>query len=97
MRISKNPRLAQGLLATVAPWTLILGGCTEHSNPSYPLFGAYFPSWLISAVLGILAALALRAVFVRVGVDDVLPWRLPIYASMAAAIACVWTLTVYGR
>jgi len=85
------------LVTAVAPWTLALAGCVRQSNPSYPLFGAYFPSWLISAVLGILAALALRAVFVRVGLDDVLPWRLPVYASMAAAIACLWALTAYGR
>jgi hypothetical protein len=85
------------LLVAVVPWTLTLAGCTRQSSPNYPLFGAYFPAWLISAVFGILASLALRAIFVRVGLDDALPWRLPVYTGLAAAIACVWAITVYGR
>lgn len=62
-----------------------------------PLFGAYFPSWLICATAGVLGSVAVRAVFVRAGIDAVLPFRLPVYASLAAAIGFVLALTVYGR
>lgn len=89
--------LAFRLLAAVTPCTLALSGCARQSIPSYPLLGAYFPSWLISAAFGIIVTLALRAVFIRIGLDDLLPWRLAVYASIAAAIACLWALTVYGR
>ncbi|WP_157130993.1 hypothetical protein [Burkholderia savannae] len=40
-------------LALCAP----LEGCGSHGAPSYVLFGAYFPRWLLSAVIGAAAAL----------------------------------------
>jgi len=81
------------ILAALAPLTLGVGGCA----PSLPLFGAYFPSWLLCAVIGISAALAIRVVLVRVGIDDALPLRLLVYVSLASAIACSVALLAYGQ
>lgn len=72
-------------------------GRAGQSSPSVPLFGAYFPSWLICAFMGTLGAIGVRVVFVRVGIDDLLPWRLPVYVSMASAIAFGCALFIYGR
>ncbi len=94
---SRRARPVSIALTTTAPLALALGGCAHHSSPSLPLFGAYFPAWLVSAVIGILGALAMRVVLVRVGIDDVLPVRLLVYVSLASAIAFAWALLVYGR
>ncbi|WP_454915937.1 YtcA family lipoprotein [Xanthobacter sediminis] len=66
-------------------------------SPSLPLFGAYFPSWLICAAAGVIGAVVMRGVFIRLGIDEVLPWRLLVYACLAALIGFVVALTVYGR
>lgn len=74
-----------------------LGGCAEPASPSLPLFGAYFPSWLVCTSIGVVGAVAVRGLFVRLGIDDVLPWRLLVYTCLATAIGFVVALTVYGR
>jgi hypothetical protein len=66
-------------------------------SPALPLFGAYFPSWLICAVAGVVGAILIRLVFIRVGLEAVLPWRLLVYACLAATIAFALNLSVYGR
>lgn len=80
-----------------APAALVLAGCSLQSSPALPLFGAYFPSWLVCLALGVVGAILVRGVFIRLGLDDMLPWRLFVYASLAAAIGFLAALTLYGR
>ncbi|MBY3537552.1 hypothetical protein HFN68_32425 [Rhizobium laguerreae] len=75
----------------------VLTGCTPKASPSVPLFGAFFPSWLLCAVIGIIGSVILRAIFIRSGMDDQLPWRSIVYVSIAATIAFGVSLFVYGR
>lgn len=74
-----------------------LAGCARHPSPSVPLFGAYFPFWLFCAAAGVVGALVIRAIFIPLGVDDALPWRLVVYTCLAAAIGFGLALAVYGR
>ncbi len=74
-----------------------LAGCAPAGAPSLPFFGAYFPSWLACALAGILGAVLVRLVFVRIGVDDALPFRLPIYVSIAAGLGFLVSLLGFGR
>ncbi|MCB4767876.1 hypothetical protein LGR54_04605 [Ancylobacter sp. Lp-2] len=90
------------LAGVIAPVSLVLGalmlgGCDARLAPAVPLFGAYFPSWLVCTAAGVIGAVILRGLFIRIGLDDVLPWRLAAYASLAAAIGFLLALTVYGR
>jgi hypothetical protein len=82
-----------GLLAT----TLLLAGCSPAGAPTIPMFGAYFPSWLACALIGILGAVVVRLVFIKAGIDDVLPWRLPIYVCVAASIGFLVSILGFGR
>lgn len=61
------------------------------------MFGAYFPAWLACALIGILGAVALRFLFIRLGIDDALPVRLPVYVALAAAIGFLVSLLGFGR
>lgn len=61
------------------------------------MFGAYFPSWLLCAVIGVLGAVLVRLVFVRAGIDDALPVRLPVYVCVAAGIGFAVALLGFGR
>lgn len=74
-----------------------LGGCVPEGAPAIPLLGAYFPSWLIAAAAGVGAALVARVVFVLVGLDDVLPFRLVVYVSLAVAVGFLVSAAVFGR
>lgn len=61
------------------------------------MFGAFFPSWLICLAVGIIGALVMRIIFVRIGIDDRLPFRLLVYISLAAGIAFALAILIYGR
>ncbi len=66
-------------------------------SPSLPLFGAYFPSWLVCAGVGVLGAAVIRVVFIRFGMDEILPWRLLVYTCLAIIIGLAMSLVVFGR
>ncbi|MFC6492889.1 YtcA family lipoprotein [Ancylobacter dichloromethanicus] len=68
-----------------------------HWRARDSLFGAYFPSWLLAALLGIVGAVIVRLLFVRIGIDDALPVRLPVYVCIAAAIGFAISLLGFGR
>lgn len=76
---------------------LPLAGCDAAGAPSLSFFGAYFPSWLACAFIGILGAVLVRVVLIRLAVDDALPTRLVIYGCIAAAIGFLVSLLGFGR
>ena len=85
------------LAGVLAPAALGLGACEARISPSIALFGAYFPYWLLCIAAGVLGALAMRGLFIQIGLDDVLPWRLLVYVSLAAIIGFLLALSLYGR
>lgn len=67
------------------------------SGPSFYIFGAFFPSWMLCLFIALIIVLLLRVVFIRTGLDDLLTFRLTAYTAMVIAIACGLALVVYGR
>ncbi|MCJ8144478.1 YtcA family lipoprotein [Ancylobacter sp. A5.8] len=64
--------------------------------PAIPAFGAFFPAWLLCAALGIFGAVIARLVFIRIGLDDVLPWPLAVYTALAVALAVLASSLLFG-
>ncbi|WP_269933387.1 YtcA family lipoprotein [Aminobacter sp. HY435] len=59
--------------------------------PSVPIFGSYFPVWIICAVLGVIAAVIGRQLFIFLGLDEFLPLRLLVYLCLAIGSAlAIW-------
>lgn len=88
-------RLRQGVKRSPAIVAcLALAGCSSvAAPPSIPLFGSYFPAWIFCAAGGAVAAILLRALFIRVGLDDVLPAPPLVYlASAVSAGIGLWFL-----
>jgi hypothetical protein len=65
--------------------TLLLAGCSPA--PSQNILGSYFPSWMICALIGIAAAVAMRQIFVAIGVEEALPAPLAVHLALATAFA----------
>jgi hypothetical protein len=65
-------------------------------SPELPFYGAYFPSWLISATLGILGSVLLRSLLIRLGVDEGMPLRTLVYIALACLIAFAISATAFG-
>lgn len=73
-----------------------LGGCSAGA-PTVFLAGAYFPAWLLCSVAGVLGAVLLRFGLVAAGIDDAIPFRLPVYVCIAIAIGLLVALVGFGR
>lgn len=79
--------------AYLTPWfALLLSGCTRA--PSFVVAGSFFPAWLIFMFIGILITLLIRVIFIKIGLDDALRFRVLIYASLALGLcyAGLWLL-----
>ncbi|HLS52212.1 MAG TPA: YtcA family lipoprotein [Burkholderiaceae bacterium] len=85
------------LFAAVVPLAWVLSGCVSQRAPSIYLFGSYFPSWLLCAIIGIVGAALIRVLFIRIGLDDVLPLRLFVYVCIAIIITLLTSLLFFAH
>jgi hypothetical protein len=83
--------------AVLALPLLSLCGCSEAGAPSFDVAGAFFPAWLLCAVLGIFIALGARTFFAARNLTDVLPFQLSVCTSLGAIFALVLWLICFGR
>lgn len=83
-------RFAVGLLP------VFLVGCSPQAHaPTVPLWGSFFPIWLIAAMLGIIATVLMRLVFIRAGIHDRLPVPLLVYLFSAIKFSVgIWAFWV---
>ncbi len=65
--------------------------------PSVAMFGSYFPAWLISLAAAVVATVLLRVIFVWIGLDDILRWRVLTYLSLVLLLTVVISALVFGR
>lgn len=76
---------------------LLLSGCSTAGAPSHLFFGAYFPGWLIFALLWGLLAVGVRIAMVLAGAGAAWPWPLALCLSAGFLLALVlWLLTTGG-
>jgi uncharacterized membrane protein len=81
------------------PWPLLpavgaLAGCSTSSAPAVIVFGAYFPDWLVFAILTLAIALVARIAFGFAGWAQSVPYPLFTFIAVGVlvtgAIDLVW-------
>jgi hypothetical protein len=75
----------------------ILGGCSATGAPSFDLFGAFFPAWLLCGVIGIAGAGLARVAFVGSGLANALPYQLAVCTAIGVITAVMVWLVGFGR
>lgn len=65
--------------------------------PSVPMFGSYFPYWLLSLFAAVVLTVLIRAVLIFAGVDDMLRWRVLTYMSLSLTLTYSISFLIYGR
>jgi len=65
--------------------------------PALNIFGTFFPSWMLCAVLGIVGAVAVFKLFSVLQIDRWLGPRLVVYPCLGLAITSVIWLAWYGH
>ncbi len=90
-QIRTSEIIRRALPAATLPCTL--GGC--GAAPSFSIVGAYFPVWLASGIVGILAALVARQIFVATGLSSELPFQFFVCVAIGTIVGLfVWLVWV---
>ena len=94
MTTRSRTRPASGLLCLVC---ICLGGCSASGAPSFDLFGAFFPAWLLCGAIGIAGAAIARVVFVSSGISNEVPYQLAVCTAIGVISAVLVWLIAFGR
>ncbi|MDM0070518.1 YtcA family lipoprotein [Variovorax sp. J31P207] len=73
-----------------------LTGCAHPGAPSFALFGAYFPAWMLCVLLGIAASIGARVLFVATGLAGALPFQLFVCMSIGLCFALLAWLSWFA-
>ncbi|MDE1005700.1 MAG: hypothetical protein OSB38_08540 [Paraburkholderia fungorum] len=84
-------------VATVLTLSLSLQGCALRGAPSYEIFGAYFPLWLVSAVAGFVGAVIAHRIFVSTGWAQIVPYQLSVCLAIGLTVAVLFWLSGTGQ
>lgn len=77
---------------------LALSACVASpAAPAIPIFGSYFPAWLICTALGIVTTIAARLVLVWTGIDEHLPLPLLVYVCLVLAASIGYWFVAFGE
>jgi hypothetical protein len=73
---------------------LLTATSASAAAPSVPMFGSYFPSWLLSFGAAVCLTVIARVVFVTVGLEGILRWRGTLYLCLVAGLTALIDLFV---
>jgi hypothetical protein len=90
---------ARTFVRFICLWITCLGlsACSLRGAPSYSLFGAFFPAWLLCAGIGLLGSVVLRVLVIALGFEEALPSPLLVYTAFATGVALWLWLALFGE
>jgi hypothetical protein len=88
---------ANAMFALLSFECMALTGCSAGAAPSFDLFGAFFPAWLLCGIIGIAGAVVARVIFVSTGVANTLPYQLAVCAAIGVITALLVWLAGFGH
>ena len=79
---------------TAARWPILAAALVvPRYDPLFDIEGAFFPSWMLCLLLGVIAAVVLRLLFARVGLEPYLGPLALVYPCLALLLSMsVWLL-----
>lgn len=72
-----------------------LSGCQK--TPSLAIAGSYFPAWLLMCFASIAGTILIRLLLIRLGIDEVLRFKLFFYTCLALSLCFALVLTLYSH
>ena len=89
MRARTEETLTRVVLVMVM--SCVLAGCSfVEEAPSFVVFGAYFPAWMLCGLIGIVGAASIRMILTTPAVNDRVPFQLAV-CTAAGVIAALLT------
>ena len=91
----KNTAAAYRTRCFIQCVTPLLASCS--ASPAQTVMGSFFPSWMLCALLGLIAATGLRFALAAMGVHSYLIAPLLTYIAVALAVAMLIWLLWFGH
>jgi hypothetical protein len=67
-------------------------GCSPAGAPSFELFGAFFPAWMLCALIGIIGAAVTRLVLSTPTLGELIPFQLAVCTAVGTIVGLLaWT------
>jgi hypothetical protein len=60
------------------------------------LFGAFFPAWMLCALIGIIGAASTRVVLTTTAVSGVIPFPLAVCTALGVIVALLTWMVLFG-
>lgn len=73
-----------------------LTGCSLAGAPSFELFGAFFPAWLLCALIGIIGAASAHLVLTTPAFSEVVPFQLPVCTAVGVLVGLLAWMVLFG-
>ena len=70
-------------------------GCSFGVAPSFELFGAFFPAWMLCALIGIVGALTTRAVLTTPAFSGVVPFQFAVCTAAGVIVALLTWMVLF--
>lgn len=93
-RATCEPSLPRAVLALVM--SCMLSGCSRGAAPSFELFGAFFPAWMLCALIGILGAAGTRVVLTTPALNGGMPFQLGVCTALGVIVALFSWMLLFG-
>ena len=85
------PLLPRAVLSIVSGSAL--AGCSLVGAPSFTLFGAFFPAWMLCGLVGIIGAAGARVVLTTPRLNEAIPLQLAVCTAVGVIVALLtWML-----
>jgi hypothetical protein len=90
-------RRVNATLAFLSLGCISLTACSAGGAPSFTVFGAFFPAWLLCGLIGVASTATVRAAFVATGLSNVIPRQLLVCSAAGVIAATLTWLIWFGR
>ena len=87
------PSLPRAALLISSSSTLV--GCAYAGAPSFDLFGAFFPAWMLCALIGIVGAVGAKVVVTTPRFNDAIPLRLAVCTAVGVILGLLTWLALF--
>jgi hypothetical protein len=70
-------------------------GCSFGVAPSFELFGAFFPAWMLCALIGILGAFGTRAVLTTPAFSGMVPFQFVVCTAVGITLGLLSWMALF--
>ena len=73
----------------------MLTSCSLAAAPAFELFGAYFPAWMLCALIGIVGAAGTRVVLTNTSFNDLVPFQFTVCTAVGVIVGLLFWVGLF--